>query len=260
MAKYRVSTLLTQGKGGWSESFYVEAGTAQLALEQVKTPSALRRRLIGTDANIIGYRAQEVTASGNALIEEVLEPAVGGELRDIPQMTLGVQLGTTDGLKRLFLLRGLPDNIVSRGAYLNSSSTFNGNLNQWMAAIASGNFYVRRILRTNAPTPIASVSSTGLVTFFTAHALTNGMTIQFLRTRDTAGHLVTGKYRILDAPTLTTVQLAPWTAGRTVANGTVRKVVYDYFAINSAINTKKITTRKVGRPFGAPRGRRSSRR
>jgi hypothetical protein len=84
--------------------------------------------------------------------------------------------------------------------------------------------------------------------------------IQFLRTRDSAGHLVTGRYRILDTPTLTTAQLSPWTAGRTVTTGAVRKIAFLYPAINAAVNTQKVTTRKVGRPFGAPRGRRSTRR
>jgi hypothetical protein len=259
MSKFRATTLFQQGKGGWSESFYLESTSPAAALVTIQAPSALRRRLLGTDARIIGYRAQEVSAVGNALITDVDEPAIGGEIRDIPSLALNIALNTTDGLKRTFLLRGLPDNATTRGVYV-PGSTFNGNLNSWMGVIANGNYLVRRLDRAQLPKPVASVSGTGLATFFVAHALTIGATVQFMRTRDAAGHLVTGRFRVLDTPTLTTVQLSPWVAGRTITTGTLRRVEFIYPAVSSAVNSLKITTRKVGRPFGAPRGRRSVRR
>lgn len=255
MPTYRATMLMQQGNAGWSESFYRDgASAANVCTDLSNYLGQIRRRLLVPTAAMIGYRAQNVVAAGDALVRSVNEVGLSTHTADTPYQSLLLSLRSADFLRRVYLLRGLPDEDMTSGLFL-AVGAFGGNLATYAGALQSGLWKVRRTDRTNLPKAIVSVSAGGLVTFFEAHGIPDGGSLKFLRTRDIAGHAVQGTFGVVTSPTPLTLQLASWT-GQTINRGTVRRQAYVYSPIESVVNTGKVVSRRVGRPFGSPVGRR----
>jgi hypothetical protein len=255
MANFRVSIMMRQDRAGWSESFYTDTSDQAAALTRIQAAGIFRRALLSTDAAIIGYRSQAVTGLGASLLAFVDEPATLTYAEDTPYQSLLAKLRTTDGLERTYLMRGLPDLQAKVGLFA-PEPAYATALANWATHLSNGTWQVRRVDRTQPKIRVASIDGTGLVSTIGAHGLNVGHRLTFLRTRDSLGNAVTGNFSVVSTPTTQSLVVNPWTSGRLVTTGTLRRTEYLYPIINQMRTDNRVVSRRVGRPFGSPVGRR----
>lgn len=263
----KCTSFFRQKDAGWSETWYLngtpEFNSAASALAQV---NAKRLPLLGFDGELIGTRLSQMEAPRLSRVARFANMAgLSVTESDIPQMSLLFRVLTASGVARSVLLRGVPDIRIKDGNYF-PSNTFNAAITAYFAQLKSGGFGLRIRNRSNQPVNVLSVSGAGLVITNGDHGFANDSKVQFVRTRDTANKAVTKTYTITVGADTDRFTLVGWTTGRTVVGGRVQLFV----PIHSALadfpgktepfdGPLRPGTRKVGRIFGAPVGRRRTR-
>jgi len=254
MPIHRVTMFMTQGSAGWSESWYVDAEIGA-AISAIKAQVPLRRALLATGALVVGLRASQVDPPGFSLVETTSNIGSSGLAPDTPFQSLLLRFDTNEGQRRRFQLRGLPDARCVDGVY-SPQTTYDLALQTWQQGMVARTFALRVVNLAHPVVPVASVSTTGLMTVSGTPGWTAGQTVKLYRTQNTLGQNVSFPFVIASVPTASTFQLIGWPAGEIVSKGNARRREYVYREIVDFFNTKRVTSRRVGRPFGLPVGRR----
>jgi len=250
----RTSVLIQQGNAGWSENFYLPNATVLQGLDITQQLAVARRHTLSQAATINGIRVSQVDPTGLASVRLLNLPGTVTTGADTPFQSLVVYLRTDVFTKRAYLMRAVPDANIVGGIYTPSAG-YAGAVRDYLALMINRGFAIRRVERDNPLLAIKGITSLGVLSSFVAHGLVADDLVQLYRTRDTGGYDVSGTYRVAAAPTGTTAELANWDSDSTVVKGQFRKFQYAYTNIASTEISGRIVSRKVGRPFGVPRGR-----
>jgi hypothetical protein len=253
----------TARTAGWSESHWRQDSLAPENDILVRLLNA-RAGMLPKQAAMVGLRIGQFTKEGNRLlpgqtsVRKFLKPGQAGYSCDVPQMALELG-GSTSGINSSkFTVRGMPDNQVVNGEYA-PTDAWDQRLQEFMNSLeAQGWQMVGRVL-TNQSYKVVSVSATGVCALGVPTPFANGNTVRLLRCNDELGRPVNGVYTVSQNAG-STFLFDNWPQGVTVsAKGTVRLDAIDFFTYTN-IEVSKVVVRKVGRPFGSYRGKRSKRR
>lgn len=241
--------------GGWSESYYAGVPLGP----NFNNLCTARAALLPNGAAIIGQRIQQVDPSRSAQVAGGIFPGTAGIAQDIPQMALLCKARATNGVNaRSLILRGIPDARVVEGE-LNLSGAFLDNLNLFFGQLTLVPWQWRARDLTTTEKPIFTVAGTGDFVLLEDFTFAIGDVIQVENCLTTGGQRKSGSFMVEAKTTARIGKLKDWGFG-SCQGGTIRQrraIVYPSFG---TVDYNRITTRKVGRPFGGYVGRRSSRR
>lgn len=245
---------------GWSESWYTQEPDIAKVRIAMSDLCDLRARLLPIGASVVGQRYQVVDAVGNSTTGAQVFPGSAGLATDLPQVALYFKLPGqgVNNYKPLYL-RGTPDARILEGEYIGTED-YNRRLVNFLRMLQQWRFRARDF--TNSVWPIWNVTNAGVVQLNAASTLSVGNIVQVLRTRDGFGDQVGGMFRVGTVTNASNITLDAWTFGAT-NGGKVRINSFVYPLVDSADivpENARAVMKKVGRPFGAFRGRASKRR
>jgi hypothetical protein len=253
--------------GGWSEGWYFEGATVAdlyrfafglpgIAAVAVPGLCPSRANLLPTGSAIVGQRVQQIDPVGPSQSLSRLFPGGAATLPDVPQMAL---LCSTPGLNvkniRRTILRGIPDARAIEGEYA-PSAQFKGDLTTFFTALSQ--FEFRGVDLAQPTIPIIAIAGDGTIQLagLSAGFAVNDM-VKVLRSHDSFGASIGGKFMVELIGTATSVKVRNWTAGA-CTGGALRKHAFVYPFVDSLNCTiGRLVTKRVGRPFIQYRGRRS---
>ena len=254
MPRFKATMFFTQRSSGWSESFYLDA-SSEGAVRPVMNALASRRLACANLAVTVPYiRIEDITLPGTARLFNPNLARASNRNSDTPWQSLLVRLQASDGSRRMYLLRGLPDEIAVNGAY-QPDPDFRAAIDQFLGRLSSTGCRLKVIKKSNLFQPISNISNAGQVTTIGAHGLNVGSIIKFDHTHDDNGVLVSGLWTVNADVSSNVFGIASWPGTRTASAGKFRKQEADYPLI-TATDVRRIGKRNVGRPFGLPLGRR----
>lgn len=254
----------TARTGGWSESFYHEGSVVtarQLAIAQGGI--CIRRAwMLASSAGIIAQRYQQIAPTvGRAQTFTDLFPGQISNPPDIPQMALLLTFPAIAAENvRKQILRGIPDDFIQNGVFTPNGQYDTAIIN-YLNAISS--WKMRGLNLANPQrTVIAFDLLAGTVATDEAHGFAPGDQVRFTRLKTASGSSIPpiGPLKVLTAPTASTFTVASQGLSSVNATGKVQEYEIVYPSIDGPnCDVTRTTTRKVGRPFGAYRGRVSRR-
>lgn len=275
MADFACTMIFGAGKQGWSETFYRNADTAEDALAVLDLLSKVRRLAVGKTALLEAFKVSNVAVRNDSLLEEKAWSMEAGNTvdtrRDVPGVSMLLRLEATALHRRMFHLRGVPDSWIryneDGSEFVHPSFTEFKTL--FEAELATG---WRMKVISKDPGDLAAVNVTGLEVVGVTKNFTftvNGVAPQVgdkVRVGGLEGTNVKqfqGTYRVNARPSATTFTVAVPNYDGSVfsldAAGTVSKVVVKYLGITD-LDFIRFGTRRTGRAFFVPAGRRSARR
>jgi len=244
--------------GGWSESWYKD-GDPAVALASLRDLARVRAPILAAQGKIIGLR---VAVIGGGSISEPIDLTGQSRLAsDLPMVAALCSItDATLTKKKIFTLRGIPDDNVLIGRLTNASALY-AQIFAFARALAAGGFAFRAKDTSVAPVPLVSVSNVGAFVFGAPVVFNVGDIIQVLRSRDTLGSNASGFYRVETKVNDTSGTFTQWPGFIIERSGSVRKAGFTYPSVNQdSMKIIRAITKKVGRPFGQFIGRSSRRR
>lgn len=270
MALYRYSFLFRYVSGpgtitvgqrtaGWSESVYSNLATAA-EINFARRLAQKRAAILPTTVALYGIRLQQVdpVAGAQTIPVNYTGPTGANYDKDIPQVSLKFRFQLS-GIRNLkpYTLVALPDKQVVEGELQPTPDWFLGLAN-WLAEI---NGWFGRGRDLSATTyRIKSIDTAGVVTMTDPIPIGPLSTVTILRTVDAFGAQKGGNFSINAFTSGISFTLRAWPYGLTTG-GTMR--IYSVVSapiINAGQAIPTIVVRKVGRPSGGYRGRRSKRK
>jgi len=262
------TVLASQHIGGWSESYYSSVGSITQLRSRLITAGSwgigllpARAALLPSTGQIVGYRIATVfPRSGRTQTASAAWPGQFAANTDVPQMAVmcTAQSTTTSNIRR-FALRGIPDFQVTYGEYT-PSVTYQAAMTAFLNELSAWQFVGQDFAVTNFP--IVNVTAGGVVTVAGSMTFAVGDAVQILSTvLDASGRKFTFKTKVTVGVTAgNQVTVANWPLLPSTG-GIFRFLNYLLFNIDGANATAdRAAVRKVGRPFGQYRGRRSKRK
>lgn len=269
---YRYSTLWQYARlpsgGGWSESVIVAAGqpgglaaNIRFVEQQARIYIANRIELGTPDVQCVGCRVTPLQIPGARPTIFVYDPPFEGK-RTTAEAGVGFVsielLGVSaNGTRRVFRFPGVP-NSYSIAGKLSLPSVAMQALNT-LIQICSGS-YAEAIDRTQPLIPIVEILATGQVRTASAAGFTVGSLVQLFRVTSATGQRLSGTKSVSAATPPYLFTVTPWThADPVYQSGSIRQFVPTFNQLTT-VTLKGIAERKIGRPFGLPRGRKFARR
>jgi hypothetical protein len=243
---------------GWSESWYFSASDLDSIAPKLAAISNARLALCNGNVELVGRRIGFVNPphASQSNFFQIGAPSLYQE--EVPFMSLLFELRTNTFQKRQLLLRATPDDVVVNGQYMNNLN-FSNRINTFIATLQAQQALIRVADPANLPVNVASVNAGGVVTTLQDLILDVNDQIRFFRTKDAVNLSVGLPYRVLSVQSARQFTLNNWPAGRLVTTGRVRKIGFNYLPISSFLGPRKVVSRKVGRVFNEPVGRRRRR-
>jgi len=245
--------------GGWSESLYTD-DTLAVTRTNLTALQIRRAALLCNGAAIVGQRIQDLAASGGATVSGSQFPGAAGTPCDIPQMSLLYRFPAASLPNvRPYILRGIPDGLVKEGEYF-PSGDYTQLLALWQVEMRGWQFKAVDLL--TGLTEIATIDVNGNVVLNVPNLFVANDLVTVLRSTDSFGRRFGGRFRVDTVTDSTHFKLAGWTGYPATIGGNVRPYAVIYPAIGSTLGLSpvRVTTRKVGSPFGRYRGKASTRR
>lgn len=250
----KCTSFWTLGNGGWSETWFRDGSDITAARNATTAYVNARCGISNQSVTCIGLRVSVVE---NPAIVSRLKLALAGTFaspRDVLNAALLLEAVSADYKRRQIWLRGIPDSMLTGGVYT-PSTAFATALANYVTVIGQEGFAIRAIDRMQPLKDIVTISTTGLVTMISDPGWDAGDNLKFFRARFDNGTAIKKTYKIALKNNALEYQLAGWPAGRSALNVRARKFGLLLFRPVSFFDVAA-TTRKTGRPFGAPVGRR----
>jgi len=254
--------------GGWSESFYFPGNDIQVADLYFNggpggPPASwceLRAGLLPSSAQIVGQRYQIVDPVGRSQSLNKIWNGGSGLSCDVPQMALLTRLiSATTPNTRMYIIRGIPDQMVIDGEY-RPSIAYRNAVNRLLVACSQLAMKVKPIESPRCS--IATVDNTGLITFNTQRPTSTPFArIELRNVLSSNGTTINGNFATENLPSNPLqLKLLVWD-GSNAHGGQAFIVSSNYPQFSSTgFTIGRVIVRKVGRPFVAFRGRASVRR
>lgn len=244
--------------GGFSEQFYDigdDFGTIRASFEALCKKRAV---LLPTGTAIIGQRYQTVSPVGPSRLYSKNFPGPAGTPSDIPQMALYCKAVALNSRNvRQLKIKAIPDDQVKYGEY-QPDSAFKGQVTSYLKYISTNTWFFRGLDLDQLSYPVMTAVVAGndaTVEVETPTPYVVGDFVKILRTTNSSGRQVGGRFRISAISGSRILTLQNWTLGATTG-GTIRKDLVIYPEIGD-ITVVEITVCKIGRPSRGYRGRRS---
>lgn len=244
---------------GFSESWYSGlAGDALVAaMDEV---SALRVQILSSDTSIVGYRIGQQGGRAFVIRKNFLPPQQNeGSNLPVDSVQCAVKVAVGTSIKRFFL-HDLPDDWIADTAIDPARfPLIKRTVNMYVTQGFQVKYQNQAALQAN----VLSIDALGNVVTVTPFPVAAQSLVSFLKSRDTNGHAVRGKYIVSAVTDNTHFAIAHWTGQIVGRQGSVRLV---QFAFNNAVAIPDkqqsfiAASRKVGRPFFQSRGRVPNRR
>lgn len=181
---------------------------------------------------------------------------------DAPNTAILISLAASTTQKGRVFQRFVPDNAINYPIGLNPDQPWSKAFDAWLAAVVADKWCIRALgdataYPSKAITTItrAAPGDNMTVTTLANHGLNVGNVVRI--GRNSGGKGVNGVWTVGSTPTTTTFTLLN-SAGATLSVGTggyVRQRIFQFPQITSG-TYRRVTSRKAGRPFDVPRGRR----
>lgn len=242
------------GNGGWSETWFRDG--SDIAAGKNALTHYINDRL-GICAPTVSSNGLRVSVVENPAIVTHLQggdPGTFASGRDITNAALMAEAVSATYERRQLWLRGVPDAMIVGGQYA-PTTPYGTAIQVFFQTIKDEAFAIRSIKRANPLQPIATISTTGLVTLVADPGWDRGMMLKFFRARFDNGTAIRKSYLIGAKVDPLNYQLLGWPAGRTALNVRARWLDYLLFRPTN-IFVSRAGTRRTGRPFGQPVGRR----
>lgn len=252
---------------GWSETWYQPGGTIPQALALLINPQTTsplvplalaRAALLPQGAAIVGARFQTVNPPGPSQSIALSLPGSAGQA-DVPQMALlmsaaGIGLGNI----RHFTLRGIPDAVVTEGEQ-NINGVNNFPFQTFVKSLAGWYFQGRDLSQPRVKILIGTSQgnfTTETPPLFAPNTMIRMARLQVVGSNKSIG----GRFQVNSVGPGNVFTVNGW-SGQLTAGGSARGdgQVYPQVDVNNVFPTR-IVVRKVGRPFGQYRGRRSAKK
>ena len=254
--------------GGWSESVWTSLDLVP-ALAAFRILQTSRATLLPATASIIGYRQTTYDLVNGRFLQPTASqagrqyfPGVIGNLTDVPQAAIQLQLRSAGGSSSNLMLRGIPDAMIVGGEWA-PQGPYSGFMVDYQAVLVSGPWGNVGRDKTQASVRVLGGSTRSFkVSEIPVTGLIVGDYVRFNRVLSSTRLPISGAFRVtsIDAPTGSIlcegnpvgVELLP-------NSGTVRRdrLVYGQY---SRCRVVRAVVKKVGSPFEKYRGRRSKRR
>ena len=263
-------TLAIPHTGGWTESYWQGANIPS-TFPAIAALVNARAALLPQGAAIVGVRVGLYTLAENKFIPNgastgpVFAPGVQNNSSDVPQMALLCGSTSNEGPNQAkFVLRGIPDGMVQGGEY-RPDTAFKGAVTRFFNALTSGGWeFLGRVLA-NPTVRLYSIQAS----LTAGHVKLQGdpsiysinKYVRLLRVRDNDGLPIKGAYQM----TSTYVDGSGFDIAvkddtiRSTTGGFMRLDQIGLFAFTQP-TFKRVSVRKVGRPYESYRGRASKRR
>jgi hypothetical protein len=253
--------------GGWTETYYWPTQNLNDAKTAFRSLCQLRAGLLPRGALVKGQRYQFVNPVGASVSEAFNYPGTASLDQDVPQIALHFRIPAQAAQNvRSLDLRGVPDARVVGGEY-SGTQNYDGALSRLLRALPAWQFYGRDL---SQPTfPIYSIDPTGAAIIQAAFPYVVGDMVRVLRSLDSTGDFQGGLFRVASTTLPFGLTLQGWTGGA-CKGGKIRKdghVFVNFSDINQGADTgfgsvvsfptPIAIIKKVGRPSGGYRGRRS---
>jgi hypothetical protein len=269
MAIYRATFFFTDTNGyGWSETFFNQGVTLEAVRDVAKQLVPRRVAILGRGVRLRFLRVSDDLIKRDSLIYDV--PSEDGQLKDpnidtsdLANTCVWCRLQATAMVRRPFPLAGIPDNVVQPSGAFNQDAAWMTAFQAWTNAVKNGGWAIKA---KNTAVPqfaivtIQQDAATGDITIEHAGAnqFVQNDAIQIKGVRGATQ--CNGLFYVfkVTAPTFLVIKsrrlINPYTGG-----GTVGKVGFTLNNITE-ISPRRSGTRKRGRPFDSPIGRRRARK
>lgn len=274
MAFFRVNFLFKHPLGGWSETYFVQENSIDIAVVDAGLLAPLRGKLLGVGADLVAARISDEGISGDS--EVINNPEytrlLPTAISDTPWQTALCRINATSIYRRQLALRGIPDLVyepvtptekTNRDLWFQSLSTeflarLRNNVANWRlnVSLRSTDNLPRRILQI-----VPGVGRYVLTLNSPLTGLAVGDFVRITKIREFPS--LAGNF-----PVLAFSEAAPWTVdiaytgpeGFTYKHkAQVRINMPGYKAVTGA-SFVRFSKHNVGRFFGQPVGRRKRRR
>lgn len=262
-----VSVFFGMHRGGWSEVYHNQNDVATTFVTYLQPLINARLGCLAQPARLIGARVSNFTPPKQT--RPAFYDLAGGmaptQLSDYGSTACLTKMRGVSGASRSMFMRGIPDGIVIDGGILTPFATWLTPFNAWKAVITSAvNGWSNKLWITNSTlNPIIAMRN--IAGRYVEMDLTTPVGLSLRGTvrigSGGAAQGLQGRHRILAlsvAGAITTVRIrspysvddyvgsAAWMAGLTPTTDPILEVI-----------PARVTSRKVGSPFGAQVGRRS---
>jgi hypothetical protein len=266
MAQFRITCFFEVGGDGWSESIHSSLTNPVNVVTQAQLYATYRMQLAPQAVDLVHVRISDDQIFRDIYLDPFLLPlsgtySAGPTVSNLPPwnaLLLKMQAIASPTINRNLFLRGIPQDQVSGNAFTPTPS-FLAALNAYRSYVTSGGFAIKGKDLSQVKQPIQSVSSVGSVVMGSAiPGLTGVKPNNQVEILGVPRSLVPIRTYLTNTFTdASHFTLRAWPA-------TVNLGATGYFRLNLPVLnvigvavTAGITERRVGRPFGQPRGRRA---
>jgi hypothetical protein len=266
----RATIFFQDGDFGWTESFFPTVGLGDYAGAQTwaQQYAAVRLPLLcslqGLGPVMLGYRVSDDTLFRDALVTLIQPPAPGGFSGQPASCftALLVRLRAAPLFSRPLYLRGLPGSIIDVRTQYNPIPAWLGLFQSFRGFLLGQTGVNVKTTITDPPQrlfKISTINTPNLITTLAPHGFNAGDLVVIKG--PARRHNPVGLWTVGPTPGLTTFTLngcdlpADYVYSPPLSLSAQLKIT-SYKQVVSVID-ERITERKTGRPFGAPRGRRS---
>lgn len=260
-AQFRITLFFEVGGDGWSESYHSSLQNPTTVVTQAITLVGLRIQMLPANIDLTHVRISDDLIFRDIYFDFLTLP-VNGTYVGVPQLppwnALLIKMQGTDArfIRNLFL-RGIPTDQVS-GQTFTPQKTWLTAYNAYLNYLTGGGFAIKAKDVTQVKQPIASVSATGVVAMQSAIPGLTGVPpnnlVEILGVKRSLSP--TRVYQLASFTSTSAFSLRGW-PNLLLANQGYFRLQLTVLATVIKVANGGITERRVGRPFGVPRGRRA---
>lgn len=255
------------GAAGWSETYYSTLSDPTLLMARAKLLKDVRRGLLSHECFLSHIRVSNDDPQRDSNLEGFssvdsrgLFPVLGDPYGNADPAFVAalVQIKATQYITGRVFLRGIPDSEDQGGGALIGSAQWQAAFADYRAELLANAWALRTLSTSPAPAIVATLVQPGgqqivAGTTLLPHGWTDGQLVNFTGGIGSAG--ARGRHRVFATGNLAfsfrTNKLVTTYAGGMKG----RAVIFRVDAITD-VDYLRAVSHKVGRPFGAPRGRR----
>jgi len=267
MGLIKCNFFFRQGEDGWSETIYNNRDTLGAAMEDCLVLNGLRQQLLTGSTDMLQIRVSDENVLRDSRFSQTPGYPFHGSITAVqsgPASTcIRMRCEAGDLHRRMYFLHAPPKNCYT-GAGLADPLPIQTALNAWKTELKTGHWGIKtRTLVGAAQRPFTSVTDTGLIeTTSVPPVFAAGQYVQFLGVngimpRANRPFQVNAISPI--GPTYL-IGIRRWKPRPSILTGGFFYIFTYGFSAIDGVEIDGIGTRKIGRPFGQPVGRRSRER
>lgn len=255
MALIRGQIFFESGNTGWTETYFYEGSSLfDFVQNQLSLLRNKRMALSSPDIRSTYLRASfDNVFRDSQVLTVVRSGTYGNKTSDPTFVSLLLRLSATDLYRRPVFLRGVPDELID-GQTFRPDATWTNNFNDFGRYLVRG-FRIRVNDRNANPLLNGTkIDSTGVVTTVQAHGLIRGDFVRFRRVKTSPK--TQGSWMVDQVVDANNFKVLNWdTRGAFNKLFLVQKQFIAGYQITD-YDWERLVSRRSGRPFGQPAGRR----